>query len=266
MNKVSGEDSEGFTTVSYKQKPTSGTPSVNTEIHQRQPLIGMRNSVSLPIVSKRERSKALFVSTFSPEVKAADVEKSLKERLSLKRIVCTRLKTKFNAYASFHISVNEEDFPFINKTDVWPNGSLIAPFYEKLTSDKVYSSSAPLTSVPAVAPSDFTKSPTTKLTALERSLEKHQYLLTVMSGNCCATISDRLTISDYKRSDSIDIFYQNVRGLRPNVPIFTIMSKLMIPKLYVLPRRGLMIRSVIATCFLMTILFSVQTQYIPISV
>jgi hypothetical protein len=34
-----------------------------------------------------------------------------------------------------------------------------------------------------------------------------------MSGNCSATISDRHTMSDYKRSDSIDIFYQNVRGL-----------------------------------------------------
>jgi hypothetical protein len=72
-------------------------------------------------------------------------------------------------------------------------------------------------------------------------------------------------MSDYKRSDSIDIFYQNARGLRPNVPIFTIMSKLMIPKLYVLPRRGVLIRSVIATYFLMTTLFSVQTEYIPIS-
>jgi hypothetical protein len=35
-----------------------------------------------------------------------------------------------------------------------------------------------------------------------------------MSGNYCATISDHLTLSDYKRSDYIDIFYQNVRGLR----------------------------------------------------
>jgi hypothetical protein len=43
------------------------------------------------------------------------------------------------------------------------------------------------------------------------------------------------------------------------------MSVLMIPKLYVLPRRGLMIRSVIATCFLMTTLFSVQTEYTDFS-
>jgi hypothetical protein len=151
-------DSEGFTTVSYKKKPIFGTPSVNTVRQSRQPLIGVRNSASLPIVSKRERSKALFVSRFSPEVTATDVEKSLKEQLSLKRLVCTRLKTKFNAYASFHISVNEEDFPPINNTAVWPNGCLIALFYGKLTSDQMYSSSAPLISVPAVAFSDVAMS------------------------------------------------------------------------------------------------------------
>jgi hypothetical protein len=111
--KVSGVDSEVFTTVSYKNKPTSGTPSVNTGRQRRRPLIGVRSSASLPIVSKRERFKALFVSRFSPEVTAHDVEKSLKEQLSLKRLVCTRLKTKFNAYASFHIRVNEENFPLI---------------------------------------------------------------------------------------------------------------------------------------------------------
>jgi hypothetical protein len=171
INKTSSEDADGFTTVSYKNKPTSGTPSVNTVRHRRQPLIGVRNSVSLPIVSKRERSKALVVSKFSPEVTAADVEKSLKEQLSLKRLVCTRLKTKFNAYASFHISVIEEDFPLINNTGVRPSGCLIAPFYGKLTTDQVYSSSAPLTSVPAVVPSDGTKSPTTMLTSTREEPE-----------------------------------------------------------------------------------------------
>jgi hypothetical protein len=106
----------------------------------------------------------------SPEVTAADVEKSLKEQLSLKRLVCTRLKTKFNAYASFHISVNEEDFTLINNMDVWSNGCLIAPFYGKLISDQVYSSSELLTSVQAVAPSDGTKSPATKLTSTRDEL------------------------------------------------------------------------------------------------
>jgi hypothetical protein len=164
--KVSGEDSEGFATVSYKKKPKSGTPSVKDHKTQCiQPLIGMRNSAPLPIVSKRERSKALFVSHFNPEVRSADVEKSLKEQLSLKMLVCTTLKTKFNSYASLHISVNEEDFPLINNTGVWPNEYLIAPFYGKLTSDQVYSSSAPLTSVTAVAPSYVIMSPKPKPTS-----------------------------------------------------------------------------------------------------
>jgi hypothetical protein len=47
---------------------------------------------------------ALFVSRFSPEITAEDVHESLKEQLSLKKLTCTRLKTKFNSYASFHIS------------------------------------------------------------------------------------------------------------------------------------------------------------------
>jgi hypothetical protein len=52
--------------------------------HRRQPLIGVGNSVSLPINSKKERFKILSVSRFRPEVTADDVEKFLKEQLSLK--------------------------------------------------------------------------------------------------------------------------------------------------------------------------------------
>jgi hypothetical protein len=47
---------------------------------------------------------SLFFSRCSRKVSADDAEKSLKEKLSLKKLVCTRLKTKFNTYASFHVS------------------------------------------------------------------------------------------------------------------------------------------------------------------
>jgi hypothetical protein len=98
-------DSDGFTMVSHKKKPFLAAPVATTvkNKQRRQPLIGVRNCVSLPVVSKRERSRALFVSRFSPEVTTVDIEESLKEQLSLKRLVCTRLKTKFNTYASFHV-------------------------------------------------------------------------------------------------------------------------------------------------------------------
>jgi hypothetical protein len=107
-------------------------------------VIGVRNCTSLPIASKKERSKALFVSRFSPEVTTVDAEKSLEEQLNLKRLICTRLKTKFNSYTSFHVLVNEGDFHLINNTGVWPNGCLIAPCFGKLTPDQIYSPSTPI--------------------------------------------------------------------------------------------------------------------------
>jgi hypothetical protein len=71
-----------FVPVSRKKKPTAA-PEVNIVKH-RQPLIRVRNSASLPIILKKERSKAIFVSRFCPKVTADEVEKSLKEQLSLK--------------------------------------------------------------------------------------------------------------------------------------------------------------------------------------
>jgi hypothetical protein len=132
-------DSDGFKTVFHKKKPILATPIATTAKNKqrRQPLIGVRNCVSLPVVSKKERSKALCASRFSPEVTTVDIEESLKEQLSLKRLVCTRLKTKFNTYASFHVLVNEDDFPLVNNISVWPNGCLIAPFFGRLSPDQI---------------------------------------------------------------------------------------------------------------------------------
>jgi hypothetical protein len=80
------------------------------------------------------------VSWFSLEVTTTDIERSLNEQLKLKSLSCTRLKTKFNSYASFHISVAEDDFHLINNTGVWPSGCLIAPYYGRLSPDQIYSS------------------------------------------------------------------------------------------------------------------------------
>jgi hypothetical protein len=94
------EDSDGFKTVTYRKKTTMGAPAVVTVKHRHMLLNTVRNSASLPSVSKKERFKALFVSRFSPEVTADDVEKPLKEQLSLQMLVFTRLKAKFKTYAS----------------------------------------------------------------------------------------------------------------------------------------------------------------------
>jgi hypothetical protein len=115
---------------------------VGTTKKPRVPMIGVSNSSSLSVVQKRVRMKSLFVSRFSPEVTATDVEKSLQEQLQLTSLVCTRLKTKHDSYASFHVSLPEGDFHLINNTGVWPNGCLIAPYYGRLSPDQIYTAEA----------------------------------------------------------------------------------------------------------------------------
>jgi hypothetical protein len=149
-------DAGGMKTVTYRKKTATNTPpaemsAVNKDKPRRQPLIGVSSSLSLPVISIHERSKALFVSRFSPEVTADDVHNSLKEQLSLKKLVCTKLKTKFNSCSSFHISVKEDEFPIINNTGVWPSGYLFVPYYGKLTPDKIFTSSTPEAGAPAAA-------------------------------------------------------------------------------------------------------------------
>lgn len=71
-----------------------------------------------------------------------DVEQLLQDKLSLRKLVCTKFKTKFNTCVSFYVSV-VDDFAVIRLSDVWPSGCLMAPCY-KLPPDQVYSPSIPV--------------------------------------------------------------------------------------------------------------------------
>jgi hypothetical protein len=58
--------------------------------------------------------------------------------MKLSSLTCTKLKTKFNSYSSFHVSVTEDDFPLVNESGAWPTSWLIAPFYGQLSPEQVY--------------------------------------------------------------------------------------------------------------------------------
>jgi hypothetical protein len=141
-------DRDEFKTVTYRKKEATNTPPAELPVtrkyrHRREPCIGASSSLSLPVIRKPERTKALFVSRFSLEVMADDVSKTLKEQLSLRRLVCTKLRTKFDSYSSFHISVTEDESSLINNTAVWPSGCLIAPYYGMLTPDQIFTPGTP---------------------------------------------------------------------------------------------------------------------------
>jgi hypothetical protein len=73
-------DPEGFKTVIYRKKMATSIPAEIAAVNKvkpcRQPLIGVSSSPSLPVISKPERSKVLFMPWFSPEFTANDVHKS----------------------------------------------------------------------------------------------------------------------------------------------------------------------------------------------
>jgi hypothetical protein len=168
-------------------------------------------------VQKRERRKSLFVSRFSPEV-TTDVETSIsiQDQLQLASFTCARLKTKYNSYASFLVSLAEDDFRLINNTGVWPKGFLITPYYGRLNSDKIYSFETPATSrhpTPGVGrlypPTLSPRNPIGDSinTDGERSCTK-------LKVNTRDSSTSGSAGSHTKPGNCFDVFYQNVRGLR----------------------------------------------------
>jgi hypothetical protein len=106
-------------------------------------MVGVRNSSCLPATTKKPKLKSLFISRLGPDVSASDVENYLQAHLNLSSLTCTKLKTKFNSYSSFCVSVTEDDFPLVNDSGAWPNGCLIAPFYGRLSPEQIYTLECP---------------------------------------------------------------------------------------------------------------------------
>jgi hypothetical protein len=105
------------------------------------------------IISKQEMSEAQLVSGFSPDDSVDIVKKSLKEQSSLKKLVCTGHKTKFNTYGYFQVSILVDEMPPVKNNGVWPTGCFISPFYGKFPPEQVYSSSRPVKLIKGRAPS-----------------------------------------------------------------------------------------------------------------
>jgi hypothetical protein len=100
------EDSDGFKTVTCRKRMTVSAPAVITVIHQGQPLIAVRNFASYQLFQRRKGSRLLsFLDLVLKSL--LTMLGGLKEQLSLKKLVCTGLKTKFKTYASVHVSVIE---------------------------------------------------------------------------------------------------------------------------------------------------------------
>lgn len=104
-----------------------------------QPIIGRRKDSALKSVGTqvRPKRKAMFLSRLCPEVGVKDITDLLDNDLALTSVRCTKMKTKYGNYSSFHVEVDESDFDQILSADLWPEGCLIVPFKGSLRRDLV---------------------------------------------------------------------------------------------------------------------------------
>lgn len=111
-------DDEGYTTVGPRRR--------------KKPSVGTSKSSKETIVPRPPFQKALFVTRFGPETTVEDVNSLLEPVLRGKTVSCTKLKTKFPSYSSFHVSVEQDLFETINNPDIWPEGCIFHQFFGKL--------------------------------------------------------------------------------------------------------------------------------------
>lgn len=133
-------DNEGYIVTRYHRKtPNTTKQNAEHETPRTRAQLGVRNSDSLKTITKPlRRSKALFVSRFTPEVSVQEITNYVKNELNLEQLQVTKLRTKHASYSSFHVSVAEQDFERINNTVFWPSGCLICPFYGRLKPDQMF--------------------------------------------------------------------------------------------------------------------------------
>jgi hypothetical protein len=80
---------------------------------------------------------SLYGSHWNCDATTHDIENYLYSSLKMMSLTYIRLKAKFDSYASFHVSVNEKDFPPINT-------GVKHRFYGRLNPDQIYSSEEPI--------------------------------------------------------------------------------------------------------------------------
>lgn len=116
-------------------------------------VIGSKKSdiSSVPI----RRYFQLFVTRIDPNTSPKKLAESLMSSIpELPSVVCSKLKTKHESYASFHVVVPEAEKELVCGDGVWPEGALVKQFFGKLLTthvldafdsahpDEVFSSSA----------------------------------------------------------------------------------------------------------------------------
>ncbi|KAG0423735.1 hypothetical protein HPB47_000521 [Ixodes persulcatus] len=80
---------------------------------------------------------AVFVTRFDANCSSADVREHLGQFFGPKELRCTKLKTRYGGYSSFHVAAVDDDIEALFDPNIWPEGCLFREFQGRLTESRV---------------------------------------------------------------------------------------------------------------------------------
>ncbi|KAG0434778.1 hypothetical protein HPB47_018892 [Ixodes persulcatus] len=113
--------------------PPSGINSARPKA--RTPaLTGASETCKLIVAPPSTRRRALFVTKLNPDTSCEDISSHLSS-VGVEEVECRKLKTRYDSYASFHVSVAAKDFDKLSDPTVWPKSCLLKAFRGALRED-----------------------------------------------------------------------------------------------------------------------------------
>lgn len=97
----------------------------------RRLAVGATDGTGLAAVDRRKSPKAIFVTKLLPTTTSAQVVSHLSS-VGAVPILCKRLKTRHDSYASFYIAVDDACFQRLGDPALWPRRCLFKPFRGEL--------------------------------------------------------------------------------------------------------------------------------------
>lgn len=129
---------ESWNEVIYKKKRQKVAPKIGTRSMTSDSGQSGSGSTLVRKVVTRKRTRALFVSRFSPHVSSQQIKEIVQGNVTLSQLLVSKIKCRYQSlYSSFYVEVLESEFCLVDDVNIWPDGCLIKEFFGKLLPDTV---------------------------------------------------------------------------------------------------------------------------------
>lgn len=120
--------------------PSSATPRTDSVKSNKKngsaACVGAADTTLISVVQRLKRPRRIFVSKLSPCTTSAQLTAHLSS-VDVTPLSCQRLKTKYDSYSSFCVTVSEDSFQHLADPSLWPKDCLFKPFRGKLLPEMI---------------------------------------------------------------------------------------------------------------------------------